>query len=291
MAWGQELNCKVTLMHDKITGVDPQVFTGMQKAIAEFVNTHKWTSDDFATNEKIDASIFINLTGNNVGGDADAYTGSISITATRPVYNTSYSSTLINYIDKDFTFHYSAFSPIRFDDNNIAGTDPVSANLTAIIAYYAYLIVGLDYDSFSPEGGTTYFKKAQNIVNNAPDGHGINGWKAVENTKNRYWIVDQLLNTRFEDVRKYWYTMHREGLDSMAMKPQESRTRILTGVKRLQTVNKENPSSILMQFFFNAKGDELLHILGQSPKADRGLYISMLSSLDVPNAAKYNSLR
>jgi hypothetical protein len=290
-AQAQEFNCKVTLLHDKITGVDAQVFSGMQKNITEFMNTHKWTSDDYGTNEKIDVSLFINLTGNNVGGDVDAYSGSISIMASRPVYNSSYTSTLINYVDKDFIFHYSAFTPIRFDDNNVSGTDPVSANLTAVIAFYSYILLGLDYDSFAPDGGTPYFKKAQNIVSNAPEGHGITGWKAVENTKNRYWIADELLNTRFEDVRTYWYILHREGLDSMAMKPAESRTRILTNVKRLQIVNKENPSSILIQFFFNAKGDELLHILGQAPKADRGLYISMLSSLDVPNAAKYNALR
>jgi hypothetical protein len=289
--WAQEFNCKVTLRHDKITGVDQKVFTGMEKAINEFINTHKWTTDEFAPGEKIDCNMLINLIGNNVNGDVDAYTATINIEASRPVYNTSYTSPLINYIDKDVTFHYSQFNTLNFDDNQITGTDAMSSNLTAILAYYCYTILGLDYDSFSPNGGTNFLKKAQNIVNNAPDGKGISGWKAVESTRNRYWIIDQLLNNRFEDVRSFWYTMHREGLDSMYAKPNESRTRILVNLKKLYNVNKENPNSILLQFFFNAKSDEIIHLLAQASKQERLPYITLLSSIDVPNAAKYNSYR
>jgi len=289
--WAQELNCKVTILHDKITGVDAQVFNNMQKALTEFMNGHKWSKDDFATAEKIDCSILLNLTGNNVGGDIDAYSATLSIQATRPVYNSGYTTNLINFVDKDITFHYSQFSVLNFDDNSISGTDPLSSNLTALMAYYAYLMLALDYDSFSPEGGTQFLKKAQNVVSNGPDGKGISGWKSIENTHNRYWIVDEMLNPRFSDMRSYWYTIHREGLDSMSAKPTESRTRILTNLKKVYNVNRDNPSSILVQFFFNAKGDELLHLLGQAPKAERGQYITLLTALDVPNAAKYNSLR
>jgi len=289
--WAQEFNAKVVVLHDKITGVDGQVFVNMQKALNELMNSHKWTRDDFATAEKIDCNILLNLTSNNLGGDVDAYGATISIQATRPVFNASYTSTLINYVDKDVSFHFSQFSPLNFDDNQVSGTDPLSSNLTAVMAYYAYLILALDYDSFAPDGGTPYLKKAQNVVTNAPDGHGIQGWKSVENTHNRYWIVDELLNTRFSDVRSYWYTIHREGLDSMSIKPAESRNRILSNIKKIYNVNKENPSSVLVQFFFNAKGDELLHLLAQAPKSERGQYITMLTALDVPNAAKYNSLR
>jgi len=289
--WAQELNCKVSLNHDKITGVDPKVFVDMQKAITEFMNQHKWTTDEFGATEKIDCSFFITLTGNKVNGDPDAYGANISIQASRPVYNSSYTSSLINFVDKDFSFKFTQFSPMHFDDNQVSGSDPLTANLTAVMAYYAYMILALDYDSFSPEGGTQYLKKAQNVVNNAPDGKGITGWKAMENNRNRYWIVDQMLNTRFDDVRKFWYSMHREGLDSMSVKPTEARTRILTNIKKLYNVNKENPSSILLQFFFNAKSDELIHLLAQAPKQERTQYLSLLSSIDVPNAAKYNALR
>jgi hypothetical protein len=233
----QELNCSVTILHDKITGVDPQVFSSMQKAITDFMNSYKWTNDAFGATEKIDCKILLNLTGNNVNGNVDNYSANMSIQATRPVFNSSYTSPLINYVDKYVTFNFTQFAPLHFDDNQISGSDPMAGNLTAILAYYSYIILALDYDSFSPEGGTPFLKKAQNVVTNSPEGKGISGWKAVESTNNRYWLVDQMLNSRFDDVRKFWYTMHREGLDSMAAKPMESRTRILVNIKKLYMVN------------------------------------------------------
>ena len=255
-------------------------------------NAQKWTTEEYAPAEKIEINLMINLTSNNVGGDPDAYSGTLSIQASRPVYNASYTTTLINYVDKDIQFKYTQFNPLHFDENQGSGTDPMSNNLTAILAYYSYLVIGLDNDSFAPEGGTNDLKKAQNVVNNAPDGgKSISGWKPVENTRNRYWLIDQLLNTRFADVRSTWYSMHREGLDSMYTKPNEARIRVLNGLKKLSQVNKENPSSLLIQFFFNAKSDEYLHLLAATPKADRAPYITLLNAMDVPNAGKYNSLK
>ena len=291
LAGAQEFNCKVTVYHDKISGVDPQVFTAMQKAISDFMNTHKWTNDEFAGTEKIDCNMLIALTSNNANGDIDAYGATLSIQESRPVFNSSYNTTLMNFVDKDILFHFSQFNTLHFDDNQVSGTDPTSANLTALLAYYSYLMLALDYDSFAPDGGTQYLKKAQNVVNNDPESKGITGWKAVESTHNRYWLTDELLNTRFHDVRAFWYTMHRDGLDSMFTKPVEARNRILAGLKKLYNVNKENPSSILIQFLFNAKADEMEHILAGAPKPERGQYITLLDAMDVPNANKYNSLR
>ena len=287
----QEFNCKLTILHEKITGVDAQVFTAMQKSLTEFMNTHKWTNEEFSVSEKIECNILINLTGNNLGGDPDTYIATMNIQASRPVYNSGYSTTLVNYIDKDIQFKYTQFNAINFDENQITGTDILSSNLTALLAYYSYLILGLDNDSFAPDGGTSYFKKAQNIVSNAPESKTISGWKAVESTHNRYWLADQLLSTRFQDVRNFWYSMHREGLDSMYTKPNEARTRILTGVKKIYNVNKENPSSILIQFLFNAKTEEFLHLVASAPKTERAQYISLFTALDVANATKYNNLK
>ncbi|MBL7692753.1 MAG: DUF4835 family protein [Flavipsychrobacter sp.] len=289
----QELNCKVTITRDKITGagVDPQMFTNMQRAIADFMNSHRWTTEEYSASERIECSIFINLVSNNVGGDPYAFTGTFSIQAARPVYNTSYTTNLVNFIDKEFAFKFSPFNPLNFDDNRVNGTDALSSNLTAMLAYYAYIIVGLDNDSFSPNGGTAILKKAQSLVNNAPEGKGIGGWKAIENNRNRYWLIDQMLNQRFQDVRSFWYTMHREGLDSMSMKPTEARTRIMVNIKKLYQVNKENPSSIYMQFLFNAKSDEFIRLLELTPKQERQQYITLLSALDVANSAKYNALK
>ncbi len=291
VSMAQEFNCKVTVRHDKITGVDNQVFVDMEKGISDFINTHKWGSDEFGPSEKIDCNLLFNITSSNVNGDKEAYGATMSIQATRPVYNSGYNTNLINFVDKDVVFHFSQFSAINFDDNQVSGTNPMASNLTAVIAYYMYLVLALDYDSFAPEGGTAFLKKAQNVVNNAPDVKGINGWKAMESQRNRYWIVDQLLNTRFGEVRSFWYSMHREGLDSMSMKPNEARTRILVNLRKLYNVNRENPSSILIQFIFNAKSDEFIHLVSQAPKQERGSYITLLTAMDVPNSSRYNSLR
>lgn len=287
----QEFNCKVMVNHDKITGVDNEVFNAMQRSLIEFMNSRKWSNDEYAQNERIDCNIFLTLTANKVGGDQDAYSATLSIQASRPVYNTGYITAIANYVDRDLTFKFNQFTTLQFDDNRVTGNEPLISNLSAVFAYYAYLILALDYDSFSPDGGTAFLKKAQNVVNNAPEQKSISGWKPVDGTRNRYWLVDQLLNSRFHDVRTFWYSMHREGLDSMYTKPNNSRDRILTGLKRLYTVNRENPSSMLMSFIFATKSEEFIHLLAQVPKNERNQYIVLLNALDVPNAAKYNALK
>jgi hypothetical protein len=287
--WAQELNAKVRVMHDKIQNVDVQVFKTMEQSILSFMNTRKWTKDEFAATEKIDVNILINLTGREPSNDV--YTGTINIQSSRPVYNASYTSPTVNYIDRDVVFRYSQFTPLQFDDNRVAGNNPVEANLTAILAYYTYIILGLDYDSFAPLGGTELFKKAQNVVNNAPEeGKALSGWKAVEGNRNRYWIIDQILSPRFSEVRNYWYTMHRKGFDNMYAKPSEARQEVLAGLTKMSQVQRENPGSILLQFFFNAKSDEIIKVVSGIPKEQRTQYVTMLSSMDVVNAAKYQAL-
>ena len=292
----QEFNCKVTIMRGekgqtKISGIEPQLLIDMQRSVADFMNSRRWTTDEYATTEKIDCNIFITLTGNNVGGDPNTFTARLSIQASRPVYNASYSSTLVNYEDKDLTFKYSQFNPLNFDDNRVTGVDALSSNLTAIVAYYAYMVLAMDYDSYSPLGGTNYLKRAQNIVNNAPEGSGISGWLAKENNRNRYWLVDQLLNQRFQEARNFWYIMHREGLDSMSAKPIDARTRILTNLKKLYQINRENPSAICVQFMLAAKSEEMLRMLESVPRSERQQYISMLAVIDIANSNKYNALK
>lgn len=285
----QELNCKVKVMYDRIQGVDKQVFIGMERAITEFLNTRKWTTDQYNPTERINCNILINLAKKI---DENSYEATMNIQATRPVYNSNYNSSLINFIDKEVAFTYSQFTPLQYDDNRINGNDALSSNLTALLAFYTYMILGLDYDSFALNGGTEFFKKAQNIVNNAPEqGKLIKGWKAVDGNKNRYWIMDQLMNPRFQAMRNYWYAMHREGLDNMYSKPEDARKTILDGIIKLGQINRENPGAILIQFFFNAKSDELMSIVAQVSPQERAPYIGMLQQMDVPNAQKYNALK
>lgn len=288
-AGAQELNCKVRVMHDKIQNVDKQVFLGMERAIADFLNTRKWTGDQFNTTERIDCNIMFNLTKRI---EEDIFEGTLNIQSSRPVYNSGYASPTVNFVDKEIIFRYSQYTPLEFNDNRISGNDAMVSNLTAILAYYSYLILGLDYESFAKEGGTELFKKAQNIANNAPEqGKTITGWRPVEGNRNRYWLIDQLVNPRFKVFREYWYTLHREALDNMFAKPEESRKLITDGLVKLAQLQRENPGSILIQFFFGAKSDELASVVAQVPREQRNMYITMLQQLDVPNAQKYNALK
>jgi hypothetical protein len=287
----QELSCKVKIGKDKIQNTDPQVFTAMERSITEFMNTRKWTTDEWDQNERIDCNIMINLT-NKDATDQEVYTATITVQAARPVFNTSYTTPLINYMDRDFVFQFTPFTQLQFDDNRVSGATPLASNLTAVLAYYAYLIIGLDYDSFAPNGGSVYFKKAQNVVNNAPEqGSSIRGWKAFEEKRNRYWIVDQILSPRFETYRKYWYQYHREGLDVIYSNPTEGKSVMLKGINTLGQLQRDNPSATLLQFFFNAKSDEIMRLVSQTTKEERAMYVPILSAIDVSNATKYNNLR
>lgn len=290
-ARAQELNCKVRVMADKVLNKDKEVFRTMERSITEFMNTRKWTTDEYGPTEKVDCNILINITG-QAKGDEDVYTATLSVQSARPVYNSSYNSPIINQIDKDVSFRYSQFTPLQFDDNRVVGNDAMQSNLTALLAFYAYLTLGLDYESFSPKGGTDLFKRAQNVINNAPEsGKNISGWKAVDGNRNRFWLLDQLMSPRFVTLRNFWYTYHRDGLDNMSTKPEEARKKILAGIAGLSILQKENPGAYLLQFFFDAKSTELLSIVAQMPKAERGIYVNMLQQMDLANVNKYNALK
>lgn len=289
----QELNCTVKVMGDGIQGQgqDKEVFNNMERAVTEFMNSRKWTDDQFTPQEKINCNILLNLT-KTLPGIQNGFEATLTIQSTRPVYNSDYQSQMVKHVDREVQFSFNQFAPLEFNDNRVVGNNPYVSNLTAVLAYYAYLVIGFDYESFSEKGGQDYFKRAQNIVNNAPEqGKVISGWKAVEGNHNRYWITDQLLNPRFQALRTVWYSMHRESLDSMYAAPEPAQKRILTSINTLSQLQKENPGSILLQFFFNAKSDEFASIVAQQPEANRALYISMLSQIDVPNTQKYNSLK
>jgi len=285
----QDVSANVDVMFDRVQNVDPKVFQALKKSLNEFINNRKWTNDNYKSTEKIECSFLLNLTqktGENI------YTATLNIQASRPVFNSGYNTPLVNYIDRDIIFRFDESQTLQYDDNRVAGSDAMVSNLTATFAYYINIILGLDYDSFAPKGGDEYFRKAQNIVNNAPEeGKSIKGWKASEGNRNRYWLIDQILNPRFDKFRPYWYTYHRKGLDLMSQKPEEARKNILDGIPVLTKINNENPTSILFQFFFNAKANEFINTLMQTPAADRKDYIDQLSKMDVPNTARYRGIK
>jgi hypothetical protein len=288
-ASAQELNCKVIVMAEQITGVEQKVFKTMESDAATFINTRKWGNDAFENKEKIEC-IFTIILNKQIEGVEGGFMGRLSIQASRPVYNTTYTTSLVNYTDKDFAIKYIQFQPYDFNDNRVTGNEPLVSNLSAMLAYYCYIILGLDYDSFALKGGTDFFNKALNIVNNAPENKAITGWKATESQRNRYWLTDQLLNTRFVSMRDVFYKYHRLGVDQLATEPEAARNTMNSLFPIMQTVNNENPSSMLMQFFINTKSEEIRNFLVATSMADKQKIIPLLSQIDVANAAKYAEL-
>jgi hypothetical protein len=289
-AQAQEMRCKAIVNANQIQGVDRKVFKTLEQGIETFVNSRKWTNDAFESNEKIDV-VFSIVLSKKIEGVEGGFAGNISIQASRPVFNTDYASSTVNYVDKNFAIKYIQFQPLDFNDNNVSGSDALASNLTAVIAYYTYLIIGLDYDSFSSKGGTTYFNKALNVVNNSPENRYISGWKASESKRrNRYWLIDQILNNRFTKFRTSFYTYHRLGLDNMITDPAKARKNINKIFYDLKRINQENPSSVLLQFFFNAKSEELMDFIKNADRAEKELIIPICSSIDVRNAQRYFKL-
>lgn len=288
-ALAQELNAKVTVMHTQVQGVDPKVFQTLEQNLNTFLNSRKWTNDHFQNNEKIDCSFLLNITKK---ANDNTFSAVLTIQASRPVYNTDYNTPTVNFQDNEVTFSFDQSQTIQFDDNNVAGSDPLVANLTAVFAYYVYYIIGLDYDSFSPNGGTAYFQKAQDIVNKAPEKSSvIQGWQASGSTNNRYWLVEEILNPRFKEFRTFWYTYHRKGLDQMTDSPGDALKNILSGIPVLATIQKENTNPIILQFYFDAKSSEWANLLQQAPQADRDKYVQQMMSIDVINANKYRNIK
>jgi hypothetical protein len=285
----QELQARFNIVSNKIsTQVDKKVFQTLQTALTNFVNNRKWTTDQFNAQEKIKCNFLLNIDeylGNNI------FKATLTIQAARPVYSTSYESPIINFQDADVQFKYVEFQPIEFNENRIQGNEPLAANITAVLAYYANLIIGMDYDSFSPRGGDPYFQKAQYIVNNAPENGQISGWKAFDGLRNRFKLVEGLVDSRYTLVHDAIYAYYRSGLDHFYENETDGRKGILTALNYLNTVNVENPASMVIQFFFQGKATELVRLFSKAESETKTRARDFLVRLDLTNANAYKELR
>lgn len=292
-AKAQELVANVEIMSSRVQGVDEKVFTSLKSALTEFLNNRRWSNDVFTATEKIQCNFFLNVTEAVGSLEDNTFRATLTVQASRPVYSATYTTTTFNFLDRDIVFRFDPSQVILFDDNRVGGTDPVIANLPAIFAYYAYMILGFDYDSFSPNGGDPFFKKAQNIVMNAPeDSRLITGWVSnVSRRTNRYWLVEQVLNPRFSELRQFWYDYHLRGLDIMRKEPQKGLQTISGYFEKLKTINIENPTSIYLMTVFNIKSTELINLVAQLPAEEKKTAIETLAEVDVTNAAKYKGIR
>ena len=281
----QELSARVTVVSNRVsTNVDKKAFQTLQKALNDFVNNRKWSTDTYSANEKIDCGFFLNLEST---GDVNVYKASLTIQSARPVFNSSYSSPVINYQDNDVTFKYIEFQQLDFNDSRVSGTDALASNLTAVFAYWINMILGFDYDSFSLKGGNTYFQKAQDIVNNAPEDRSITGWKAFDGTRNRYWLAENLLNSRYSTFHDAMYDYYRLGLDNLYDHEVNGRTQILNALSMLNSLNVDNPNTMIIQFFLQAKSQELISIFSKANTSDKAKALDFLVRLDPSSATKY----
>ncbi|MFA8435203.1 MAG: DUF4835 family protein [Marinifilaceae bacterium] len=285
LIWGQtllaqELNCNVQVNSQQIQGTNTQVFRNMQTAIYEFINKRVWTDHKFSYDEKIECNILINL---KEQLSADEFKGSMQIQARRPIFNSSYNSVLLNFKDDDIQFRYGEYESLEFNESS------PQSNLTSLLAYYVYVILGLDYDSYSMEGGSVYFGKAESIVNKMQNA-AEKGWKAYEDRKNRYWLVENIQNSAYSPVRECMYRYHRLGLDRMADRVTEGRAEIAESLRLLQKAHRAKPGAFILQLFFDAKADELVNIFKESFNDEKTRVYNILSEVDPANISKYKKI-
>lgn len=281
----QELQARVTVNASRIgTQVDKKVFQTLQTSLNNFINNRKWTNETFQPQEKITCNFLLNIE-KTVG--TNIYQASLTIQAVRPVFNSTYESPLINHQDEAVVFRYVEYQPLEFNENRVQGTDPVASNLTAVFAYYAYVILGMDYSSFGARGGDTYFEKAQSIVNNAPESRDISGWRAFDGLRNRYWLVENLTNNRYNLIHDAVYSYYRLGLDQMYENEQAARSAVINCLNLLNTVNTDIPNSMFLQFFFQGRSGELIKMFKKAAPDEKGRALDLLAKVDVSNAALY----
>ncbi len=279
----QELKCNIQINSQKIQGTNRNVYQTLQTALYEFLNNTSWTNHIYGIDERIECNFVINL---NEQSGSDEYNATLQVQSRRPVFNSSYYTTTLNFLDNSFDFRYVEFNKLEFSENTHF------SNLTSVLAYYVYIILGIDYDTYSLYGGTEYYQKAERIMNNAQSAPE-RGWKAYEgNRKNRYWIIENILNEKYKPVREVLYRYHRLGLDIMSEKVVEGRAETVECMATLQKVFREKPDPYLvfMQLFFDAKNDELVNLFTESFPSEKARVVNILTEIDNANASKYKAI-
>lgn len=266
----QELNCKVTINADQIQTSDRTVFKDMERAFANFLNSRKWTNDNLKNYEKINCSLFLNI---NKMPAIGSFSANVQVTSARPVFNTNYETVVFNFADREWEFAYVESQPLEYNDNTYIN------NLTSMLAFYAYVIIGMDYDSFAEMGGTPYFQKALMVVNNAQPGNAA-GWQALGSNRNRYALVVDLNNPQMADLRRNTYRYHRLALDTFGKTPDQSREIILDIIKNVKKVWTIYPNGIFIISFFDAKAVEMVNIFSDGSLSVRREAYDLLTAMD-----------
>ena len=276
-----ELNAVITINSDKVQGTDKQIFTTLQRALTEFVNTKKWTTATFMQNERIDCSF--NMIVNSLEGNV--FDCEIQVQSSRPVYNSSYPTTLFNFRDVEFTFNYTEFEPLEYTENVL------NSNLTATIIFYIYIILGFDFDSFALNGGQPYFQQAQQIVTMAQSQPAWNGWTAFSSRRNRHALATALTENQGSVFHTLWYEFHRKGLDEMAANSDRGRANIIASLPGLKELKDARPTSVLLQIFSDCKLEEVVSIYSKATTQEKQEGYKLFSNLFPAASMRYESLK
>lgn len=277
----QDLNARVQILSPQVQNTNKRALEVLEKAVSDFLNNRTWSANEVQPQERIDCSFVITI--NSWDGSSN-FTAQAQIISTRPVFNTSYNSPVLSISDNNFNFSYTEGQLMDYSDQQYMN------NLTSMLAYYAYIIVGLDADTFEQNGGTPFYTAAQNIVNNAQN-TGFTGWRSMEGTNNRFWLVNNLLDRRYQTLRDFLYSFYLKGLDTMSDNAQQSRKAILDLLPLLQKVDRLAQGAVFNQVFFTAKSDELIGIFGGMGPQERVMAYNILAEVDPANANKYERLR
>ena len=275
----QELNCSVDVNTQQVQSSDKRIFETLKNSMYEFLNNKSWTGYDYKLNERIECSILLTVNERN----GDQFNGTLTIASQRPVYNSTYNTVLLNTVDKDIDFSYVEYQPLDFNENTF------TSNLTSILAYYAYIIIGLDFDSFTLNGGSQFFQVAQNIVNVAQNSSN-KGWRYTENRKNRYWLVENLTNPAYDPIHKFFYEYHLKGLDMMYEDPDKGRANILKSLNYLQETKRQRAGLLILQLIADAKRDEIVNVFSKGSTAEKSQAVTIMKDLDPSHSSTYQKI-
>ena len=276
----QELKCDVVINSSQVAGTDKSVFENLQTALYEFINNTKWTNINFKTSEKIECSIAITIKERT---DSDSFKGEINMALRRPCYKSSYTTPMLNYLDQKFSFSYTDGQPLDFSMNTHI------SDLTSTIAFYVYMFLGFDFDSFSQNGGKPFFEAAEQIVNNAQSSSQP-GWKAFDGNKNRYWMAENMTSNSYAPLHQFLYEYHRLGLDAMSEKPDEGRAAILGSLQHLKTVYDSYPTCFLLQLIVEAKRDEIINVFSEGSQKEKTEASNIMKQIDPSKSSQYDAI-
>ena len=279
----QEMNFTVSVNTPKLQTADPKLFDNLQNDLREFLNNTVWTNDVYSQEERINCNIQLTISEEL---SPTTFTADMQIQAVRPIYGSSDETPIISHVDKDVLFEYEQFQPLQFTKNSY------DQNLTSIMAFYVYMILGMDYDTFSPFGGEEFYQEAQNVMTTIPPGvaSSVKGWQSLESNRNRYWMLESVLSPRARNFRQALYDYHRNGLDLMISDVEAAKEGVMSAMEMISGVQKNYPQAMCLQMFANAKSNEIIEIFKQGSSVQKSNIFKIMSKMDAANASAYRSI-